>query len=364
MQGRAGLFRQQNIEKRKIMSVREWSELCARPELRAPGVEDVGLHARATNGTARTKARKGRRKTRDPETAEPEMTPGVMVKEEDEDHVGVQIGPIVEEEVAAKSLASPPATADGPTPIPVDGDGDAEHSIHEDEAAADDQAKSSHDASAPQTPPADDIKEEAHEDEEEKEEKPKKGRRSGHSKEAREAALAERAAKDQAFLETFTPYSDWLPPKTSASDYTPEFCKDLERKFWRTCGLGKPAWYGADMQGSCPSNGLRGLVIDLTPSAGSLFTDETTSWNVAHLPSALSRLLPSSDKGLPGVNTPYLYFGMWRATFAWHVEDMDLFSINYIHFGAPKFWYAIPQGRASALEQTMRGKLCLALSPL
>lgn len=95
---------------------------------------------------------------------------------------------------------------------------------------------------------------------------------------------------------------------------------------------------------------------------GSLFTDDTTSWNVAHLPSALSRLLPSSEKGLPGVNTPYLYFGMWRATFAWHVEDMDLFSINYIHFGAPKFWYAVPQGRASALEQTMRGTYASTLS--
>lgn len=47
---------------------------------------------------------------------------------------------------------------------------------------------------------------------------------------------------------------------------------------------------------------------------------------------------------------------MWRATFAWHVEDMDLFSINYIHFGAGKHWYAVPQARASALEQTMRGE--------
>ena len=90
-------------------------------------------------------------------------------------------------------------------------------------------------------------------------------------------------------------------------------------------------------------------------NVGSLFTGETTSWNVACLPSALTRLLPASSKGLPGVNTPYLYFGMWRATFAWHVEDMDLFSINYIHFGAPKFWYAMPQARANALEQTMRG---------
>ena len=90
-------------------------------------------------------------------------------------------------------------------------------------------------------------------------------------------------------------------------------------------------------------------------SAGSLFSDETTSWNVANLKSALSRLLPISEN-MPGVNTPYLYFGMWRAEFAWHVEDMDLFSINYIHFGAPKFWYAVPQAKAVQLENSMRNK--------
>ena len=44
------------------------------------------------------------------------------------------------------------------------------------------------------------------------------------------------------------------------------------------------------------------------------------------------------DDGLkiPGINTPYLYFGMWRTTFAWHTEDRELHSINYLYKGADK----------------------------
>ncbi|KAI0667355.1 hypothetical protein C8Q78DRAFT_1147524 [Trametes maxima] len=336
MLGQGGLFQQQNIEKRRMMSVREWAEMCAKEDLRAPGVDDIGLHARATNAAAKKRPRRGR-KNRDSETVEPDLYPdAVAIKQEEDDEMGP--------EAAAKTLVSPPnsnrtlspeqavehtqvgtsATAADqlvPTPAKVEAAETTEprHPLAEEEEEEDENPKQEE---------ADQIEEE--------DVKPKsRGRRAPKTREAREAMITERADKDREFLRSFDPLTAWLPPKTDNASYTTEFCKELERRYWRNCGFGKPAWYGADMQGS-------------------LFTDETTAWNVAHLPSALTRLLPASNKGLPGVNTPYLYFGMWRATFAWHVEDMDLFSINYIHFGAPKFWYAMPQARANALEQNMR----------
>ena len=53
---------------------------------------------------------------------------------------------------------------------------------------------------------------------------------------------------------------------------------------------------------------------------------------------------------VPGVTTPMLYVGMWRAMFAYHVEDVDLYSINYIHGGAGKSWYAVPPQERRRLE--------------
>ena len=79
---------------------------------------------------------------------------------------------------------------------------------------------------------------------------PKRKGRRVLTREEKEASMAEKAAQDAAFLESFDTKTSWLPPNTRPDDYTPEFCKELERQYWRNCGLSKPAWYGADMQGT------------------------------------------------------------------------------------------------------------------
>lgn len=113
-------------------------------------------------------------------------------------------------------------------------------------------------------------------------------------------------------------------------DYSPERCEELERAYWKTLTYAPPL-YGADMPGS-------------------LFDDRTTTWNLGKL----ENLLDVMGTKIPGVNTAYLYLGMWKATFAWHLEDVDLYSINYLHFGAPKQWYSISQGDARRFEAAMR----------
>ena len=91
-----------------------------------------------------------------------------------------------------------------------------------------------------------------------------------------------------------------------------------ENRFWRgLSGEMEPPLYGADLPGSLFEE-----------------SDLACGWSIRRLPSPL-RLL---DNALPGVSTSMLYVGMRRAMFAFHVEDMNLYSINLLHLGQPKSW--------------------------
>ncbi|AQK55604.1 Putative lysine-specific demethylase JMJ16 [Zea mays] len=48
---------------------------------------------------------------------------------------------------------------------------------------------------------------------------------------------------------------------------------------------------------------------------------------------------------------------MCFSSFCWHVEDHHLYSLNYMHWGAPKMWYGVPGKDAVNLEAAMRKHL-------
>ncbi|KRX22377.1 Lysine-specific demethylase 4E, partial [Trichinella nelsoni] len=81
----------------------------------------------------------------------------------------------------------------------------------------------------------------------------------------------------------------------------------------------------------------KGNLMYATDKLCSLFDENTNLWNISKLGTFLDKIVSFN-----GVTKPYLYFGMMKSMFAWHTEDMDLPSINYLHYGYPKFWYVIP----------------------
>ena len=123
----------------------------------------------------------------------------------------------------------------------------------------------------------------------------------------------------------------------SAKYKTPSYFdyEDLERKYWKNVTF-CPAIYGADV-------------------SGTLTDEDCKEFNINNLNTCLDMINESYGIRIMGVNTAYLYFGMWKTTFAWHTEDMDLYSINYLHFGAPKSWYCIPPEHGKRLERLANG---------
>lgn len=62
------------------------------------------------------------------------------------------------------------------------------------------------------------------------------------------------------------------------------------------------------------------------------------------------------NQKIQGVNTPYIYVGAWKTMFGWHKEDMDLYSINYLHQGKPKLWYGVNIEDNAKFEQFVKSK--------
>ncbi|XP_058083388.1 lysine-specific demethylase ELF6 isoform X2 [Magnolia sinica] len=104
-----------------------------------------------------------------------------------------------------------------------------------------------------------------------------------------------------------------------------------------------------------------GLLRQKILNLGCSDREGTAGWKISNSPwnlqviarsrGSLTRFMPDD---IPGVTSPMVYIGMLFSWFAWHVEDHELHSLNFLHMGAPKTWYAIPGDYAFTLEEVIR----------
>jgi hypothetical protein len=308
--GAQGIYTQRNMEKMRSYNLPQWRSLCEQTENQPPakrGEKRLNADRLLGRGTARNKKKES--------SATPEASQRRGSR--------AQTVPVKEEPVDNDSglLAPPTPTSPEVKPAALDNE-------EKDEETSSTVAQTPVPAKRPRGRPPGGGKPRG---------RPAKGTAAGKEStgggKGSETTVAARrlrnaqAANDDYDEEAFQEFDYRVYDN---DQWTAERCDELEDKYWKSLNFSNPM-YAADMPGS-------------------LFDEDTTAWNVAKLPNLLDLL----GAPIPGVNTAYLYLGMWRATFAWHLEDVDLYSINYIHFGAPKQWYSISQKDAPKFEAAMK----------
>ncbi|XP_074274826.1 lysine-specific demethylase ELF6 isoform X2 [Silene latifolia] len=94
--------------------------------------------------------------------------------------------------------------------------------------------------------------------------------------------------------------------------------------------------------------------VELEGTAGWKLSN--SPWNLQAITRSAGSLTRFMLDNIPGVTSPMVYIGMLFSWFAWHIEDHELHSLNFMHTGSPKTWYGIPGDYAFAFEDVIRKK--------
>ncbi|KAI3773571.1 hypothetical protein L1987_48101 [Smallanthus sonchifolius] len=131
---------------------------------------------------------------------------------------------------------------------------------------------------------------------------------------------------------------------------------EVETSYWKA-HVDKPisVEYANDMPGSAfdRTGGGCGRKFGKR-EVGDGMTVGETEWNMRGVSRAKGSLLRFMKEEIPGVTSPMVYISMLFSWFAWHVEDHDFHSLNYMHMGAGKTWYGVPKDAAVAFEDVIR----------
>ncbi|XP_024025134.1 putative lysine-specific demethylase JMJ16 [Morus notabilis] len=133
---------------------------------------------------------------------------------------------------------------------------------------------------------------------------------------------------------------------------------NIEGEYWRM--VEKPTeeievLYGADLETGAFGSGFPKMSNQDSSASEEQYVK--SGWNLNNFPRLPGSVLSYETSDISGVLVPWLYIGMCFSSFCWHVEDHHLYSLNYMHWGAPKLWYGVPGKDACKLEEAMRKHL-------
>lgn len=78
--------------------------------------------------------------------------------------------------------------------------------------------------------------------------------------------------------------------------------------------------------------------------------------NLIHAKNSLFQIITKKAENISGITAPWVYAGMVYASFCWHVEDLYMYSVNYMHKGEAKTWYCVPSSHKEDLERAIKEK--------
>ncbi|KAJ9185794.1 hypothetical protein P3X46_005385 [Hevea brasiliensis] len=134
--------------------------------------------------------------------------------------------------------------------------------------------------------------------------------------------------------------------------------ENIEGEYWRIVEKATEeieVLYGADLETGFFGSGFPKLFSQVGSDANERYAK--SGWNLNNFPRLSGSVLSYESGDISGVLVPWLYIGMCFSSFCWHVEDHHLYSLNYMHWGAPKIWYGVPGKDAIKLEEVMRKHL-------
>lgn len=129
---------------------------------------------------------------------------------------------------------------------------------------------------------------------------------------------------------TFGKYYDRLKKKEIKDKLSVKEIKKIEDSTWKAIRNNRINSYSSDQNKS-------------------LFSDSCQYGNLNKFTMAESFLHTKTIEYIEGIHSPYSYVGDIHTVFPLHLEDFDLYAINFLHLGQ-KFWYVIPGSQLEKLE--------------